>query len=44
MLGIDVRKATLVCTLVDRRDQRVCGETAVPNTTTGIAQCLFIVP
>jgi len=40
MLGIDVSKATLVCTLVDPRDQRVCWETAVPNTTTGIARLM----
>jgi len=40
MLGIDVRKATLVCTLVDPRDRRVCWETAVPNSAAGVARLM----
>lgn len=40
MLGLDVRKATLVCTLIDPRDQRVCGETAVPNSAAGVTRLM----
>jgi len=40
MLGIDVRKATLTCTLIDPRDRGVCWEMAVPNTATGIARLM----
>lgn len=40
MLGIDVSKATLTCTLVHPRDQRVCWEATVPNTATGIAHLM----
>jgi len=38
MLGIDVSKATLTCTLVEPHTHRVCWETTVPNTTAGIAR------
>lgn len=40
MLGIDVSKATLTCTLVDPHERRVCWGTTVPNAATGIARLM----
>jgi len=38
MLGVDVSKATLTCTLVEPLGHRVSWEMTVPNTTAGIAR------
>src|SRR5947209_967710 len=40
MLGIDVSKATLVCTLLASRDRPPLWQARVPNTPAGIAQIL----
>lgn len=44
MLGIDVSKASLACTLVDPQTQRACWSRTVPNSATGIAQLLRATP
>jgi transposase len=44
MLGIDVSKATLVCTLVTGEDRQVGWRGSVPNTPAGIDQLLATIP
>src|SRR5436190_23396359 len=44
MLGIDVSKETLVCTLVDPQTRKPRWEKTVPNTAAGVRQLLAKTP
>lgn len=44
MFGVAVSKATLVCTLIDRRTRAVARELTVPNTPAGVALALAQAP
>jgi transposase len=44
MLGIDVSKETLACTLLEPRTRRILWERTVPNTATGVQQLLALTP
>ena len=44
MLGIDVAKDNLVCTLVDPQTRRTLWENTVANTTAGITRLLNVTP